>query len=292
MKIMILGGSGMLGHKLWQVLSTRFETWITFRGHVHSYSRYGIFDPRRAINGVSVQDFGSLVRAFATVRPDVVVNGIGLIKQLAEARDPLLNITINSLFPHRLADLCSACGVRLIHVSTDCVFSGRKGNYTEMDIPDPEDLYGRSKLLGEVDRVNCLTLRTSIIGWELEKQAGLLEWFAGCQGKQVKGYQRAIYTGLSTKSLSKLIGDVIGNHSNLSGLYHVSSDQITKYDLLTRLRGVADLPIEVEPDDVFYCDRSLDSARFREETGWQPPTWDEMILELAREWPVYVNWRE
>jgi len=291
MKVLILGGSGMLGHKLWQVFAPIFDTWVTFHSSVHAYARYGLFDSARAINGVSATDFDSVVRAMAMVHPDVVINAIGIVKQLNEAKDPLVSVAVNSLFPHRLAELCHASGVRLIHISTDCVFSGHKGSYSEADLPDPVDLYGRSKLLGEVDRPGCLTLRTSIIGWELERRTGLLEWFAACRGQKVRGYVNAIYTGLSTRSLSLLIAHLIIDHPGLSGLYHVSSTPISKYDLLVGLRQALGWPVEIEPYTDLYCNRSLDSTRFQDATGWHPPSWDEMIGELATEWPVYAHWR-
>src|SRR5207253_2340396 len=152
--------------------------------------------------------------------------------------DPVVCLSINSLFPHRLARLCHAAKARLIHVSTDCVFSGRKGNYTEADQPDAEDLYGRSKLLGEVQGPGCLTLRTSIIGRELDTRQGLVEWFLSNQGRKVKGYRRAIFSGLTTDALSELIGRIILNHPDLEGLWHVASAPINKFELISLVRDV------------------------------------------------------
>ena len=182
MRILILGAGGMLGHKLCQVYRDRFETWGTVRSNYEEYVRYGFFDPERVLGGVDASDFYTIVRAFETAQPTVVVNAIGIIKQLPDAKDPIVNLTVNSLLPHRLAKLCQATSVRLIHISTDCVFSGRKGMYTEDDVPDADDLYGRSKLLGELRGPRCLTLRTSIVGRELQTTHSLVEWFLSNRG--------------------------------------------------------------------------------------------------------------
>jgi len=295
MRILILGGEGMLGHKVFQVLSERFETFATFRdfnGLWNHYPMYADLEAGRAISDVDAMDFDTLVRAFAQVKPDVVINCIGIIKQLRESKDPLSSISLNSLFPHRLMELCATAGARMLHMSTDCVFSGRKGNYTEDDIPDAEDLYGRTKLLGEVNREGCLTIRTSIFGRDFAKQSALLEWFLSNRGGRVRGYVNAIYTGFPTQILARIMGDLITDHPNLSGLYHVSSEPISKYDLLVRIRDAMGLDIEIEPYEDFYCDRSLDSSRFRAETGYPIPDWDEMITELAQDDTSYDEWRQ
>jgi dTDP-4-dehydrorhamnose reductase len=295
MRVLILGGEGMLGHKVFQVLSERFETFATFRGYGGSWTRYPMYaglDPSRTCGGVDALDFDAVVRTFARVKPDAVINCIGIVKQLKEAKDPLVSIAINSLFPHRLAELCVATGARLLHMSTDCVFSGRKGNYVEDDIPDPEDLYGRTKLLGEVSREGCLTVRTSIFGRDFLKQSALLEWFLSNRGGQVRGYVNAIYSGFPTQVLARIMGDLIADHADLWGLYHVSSEPISKYDLLVEIRDVLGLDIDVEPYGDFHCDRSLDSSRFWTETGYPVPSWEEMIAELAQDSTPYDEWRE
>jgi dTDP-4-dehydrorhamnose reductase len=217
------------------------------------------------------------------VRPNVMINCIGVVKQRREALDPILSITINSLFPHQLAACCRRVGCRLIHFSTDCVFSGRKGNYTEDDLSDPPDLYGRSKLLGEVAGPGCLTLRTSIIGRELRNRQSLVEWFIRQRGGEVEGYQRAIYSGLTTHAMARLVGDLIEFHPHLEGLWHVSADPIDKFSLLHLLNEQLKLGIRIKPQTDFRCDRSLDSTRFREAVGFRPPSWPEMIKELAED---------
>lgn len=280
-RALIFGGAGMLGHKLWQVFRDRFDTWVTIRSNYSAYASYNLFDPSRTIEGVNVFDFDTVIRAFTIAKPDIVVNAIGIIKQLHEAKDPILSLTINSLFPHRLALLCQAAQARLIHISTDCVFSGRKGGYTETDEADPLDLYGHSKLLGEVSEANSLTIRTSMIGRELRSCNGLVEWFLNNKEQKIKGYVNAIYTGFPTLILAQIITNIITQWPNLYGLWHVSSSPINKYELLCLLQDIYQVSVEIEPFADFYCDRSLDSTRFREVTGFVPQPWPEMIQAMV-----------
>ena len=291
MRVLILGGAGMLGHKLWQVCRDRYETWVTLRSGFREVGRYKLFDPERTLTGVDAFDFDTVVRALAALRPDAVINCIGIIKQLPTAQDPIISLTVNSLFPHRLANLCQAACARLIHISTDCVFSGRKGMYSEDDVSDAEDLYGRSKYLGELSGPASLTLRTSIIGRELSTTSGLVEWFLSNRDGKVSGYRRAIYTGFSTLALSRIIADVIERHHDLSGVYQASSEPINKYDLLCLLRDAFRVQVAIEPDDRVCIDRSLDSSRFRTATGFAPPSWPEMIHDLANDPTPYAQWR-
>ncbi|MCI0477763.1 MAG: SDR family oxidoreductase, partial [Anaerolineales bacterium] len=259
-----------------------------------SWARYPVYEnvePARLIAGVDALNFASVTRAFAQVKPDVVINCIGIIKQLKQAHDPLFSIALNALFPHQLADLCAATGARLFHISTDCVFSGRKGNYTETDISDAYDLYGRTKFLGEVDRPGCLTIRTSIIGRDFAKNDALLEWFLAHRGGKVQGYTRAIYTGFPTQTLARIMGELIEKHPNLSGLYQVASAPISKYELLVKLRAAMKLNLTIEPQSEFFCDRSLSAARFVAATGCVIPTWDEMVAEIANDPTPYDEWK-
>jgi dTDP-4-dehydrorhamnose reductase len=282
----------MLGHQVCRRLGERFEVWATYRGDAESWIQYGNVAAARALGGVDASQLATVEACLARVKPAAVVNCIGIVKQRDEAKMAVPTIRVNSLFPHLLADLCEKCGARLIHVSTDCVFSGERGSYTEDDTPDPVDLYGRSKLLGEVDRDGALTLRTSIIGWEVMGNASLLEWFAAQRNRIIKGYRRVIYSGLSTASLADVMGYVLEEQPRLSGLYHVASQPVSKYELLSRLRDALGwTDIRVEPDDEEYCDRSLSAARFIAATKWQPSAWDEMIAELAAEWPTYRGWK-
>ena len=292
MRVLILGGAGMLGHKLCQVLNERFDVWVTLRaGYSAAYKWHGLFDPARVVSGVDAHNFDAVTDAIAAVQPDVVINAIGIFKQTSAAQDPLTSLKINSLFPHRLGVLCQATGIRLIHISTDCVFSGVQGNYTEKDTPDPEDLYGRSKLMGEINSEGQLTLRTSIIGRELEMSYGLVEWFLSNDGDRVQGYTDAVFTGFPTLILARIIEDIIEQHRNLSGLYHVSSEPITKYELLCLLKDAYQIHVDIEPSADMCIDRSLDSSNFRTAIGFTPPTWTQMVEEMANDSAPYEDWR-
>ena len=294
MRILILGGGGMLGHKTFQVLKERFETYGTFRSRDGAWGKYPIYrniDARFTIAGVDAMEFDSVINAFSLVKPDVVINCIGIIKQKKEAKDPIISISVNSLFPHRLAELCQLSETRLIHISTDCVFSGKKGNYSEDDISDAEDLYGRTKYLGEVNSSGCLTIRTSIIGWDFVNQSALLEWFLRNRDGTINGYVNAIYTGFPTQTLARIIGDLISDYPELSGLYQISSDPINKFELLSRINKTMNLNIKVIPEKTFKCDRSLNSLKFRNDTEYIIPSWDSMISELVLDRTPYEEWR-
>ena len=290
MKVLILGGNGMLGHQLCRVLPERMEVWATFRDNPNRYAQFKLLPEEQTIRDVSVQDIARLSEILDTLKPDAVVNAVGIVKQRDEAKQAITSIQINALFPHQLADLCIPRGIRVIQISTDCVFSGLRGHYTEIDVPDPVDLYGRTKLLGELNRPGCLTVRTSIIGWQLNTFSSLLSWFALQRNKHIKGYHKAIYSGFSTNVMAQLIGDILQTRPDLSGLYQVASEPISKYDLLVRLReflGWED--IVIDSDDQFFCDRSLSGLHFSTATGWRPPTWEAMLQGLAMEWPRYAD---
>lgn len=231
----------------------------------------------RIIGGIDVADSDRLVRLFAEERPDIVVNCIGVIKQIAAAKDPLVSITINALLPHRLAQLCTAVNARLIHISTDCVFRGQKGNYSESDYPDAEDLYGRTKFLGEVDGRNAITLRTSIIGHEIGSVLSLVDWFLSQPGPEVQGYRKAIYSGVPTVELARIIRDVVIPRPELYGLWHLSSDPINKYDLLKLVAKTYGKKIDILPDDSVQIDRSLDGSRFHQATGYVAAPWPDLV---------------
>lgn len=281
MKVMILGVTGMLGNAMFRVLSQRAD--LAVYGTARSNSARQHFSDNfsgRIIVGTDVENNDSLVRAFAAVRPDVVVNCVGLVKQLADANDPLQAVPINTLLPHRLAALCQATGARLVHISTDCVFSGVKGNYLETDFPDAYDLYGRSKLLGEVDYPHAITLRTSIIGHELSGHRSLVNWFLA-QQRAVKGFTRAIFSGLPTVELATVVRDVVLPLKELHGLYHVSAKPINKFDLLQMLAQAYRKNIEINPSEELVIDRSLNSDRFKEATGYAPPEWPTLIQRMC-----------
>lgn len=278
--VLVLGASGMLGNAVYRVFGSdsQFRTIGTVRRSIRPRLipevAYG-----EMREGIDVEDVDSLIKIFQTTRPDVVINCVGLVKQLEDANDVLASIPLNTLLPHRLALLCEVSNSRLIHVSTDCVYSGRKGMYRENDIPDAYDLYGRSKYLGEVVGSNSITLRTSIIGHELSGSRSLINWFLA-QHSRVRGYRKAIFSGLPTVELARVMRDYVIPRPDLSGLYHVSADPINKYELLKIVADTYNKKIVIEPDDDFVIDRSLDSSRFRTETGFSPKSWPELVRSM------------
>lgn len=284
---LVLGGSGMLGHKVAQELSARMPTVATSRGPLPD----GLSPGATKIERVDVSSFDTVRRLIQEQRPRVVINCVGIIKQSPAGKDPIPSIEINSLFPHRLFEASQSVGARVIHVSTDCVFSGERGMYREDDFPDARDLYGRSKLLGEIDREGALTLRTSIVGRELSSTTGLIEWFLSNRGGEVKGYADAVFSGLTTRELARVIARIVERHASLSGLYHVSAEPISKLDLLELLNRECEAGVKIHPSSEVRIDRSLDSSRFRAATGWAPPSWREMIRDMAADPTPYEQWR-
>lgn len=291
-RILIFGGNGMLGHKLVQSFNPKFETWTTLRGDRSQYSTFDLLDPSRIIENISVEDSEGIEKAIETAIPDIVVNAIGVVKQLPSSKNVMKTLTVNSIFPHRLAEITEKKGARLITISTDCVFNGRRGMYTEDDASDAEDVYGKSKNLGEVLQPNCLTIRTSIIGREIATAHSLVEWFLSNRGGRVKGFSKAIYSGFPTIVLAKILEDLILNHPDLEGLYHISSEPINKFDLLCLVRDAYGIDIEIEPSDDLCIDRSLDSQRFRDEIGFKPMEWKEMVARMAGDPTPYEEWRK
>jgi len=281
-KVLVLGATGMLGHKILQEFSKSFNVTGTTRKKIKDTKNFHQ-ECGQIINNVCAENFLTVEKAIEKSDPDVVVNAIGIVKQLPEANDPVISITLNSLFPNLLANYCKNRDTRLIHYSTDCVFSGKRGSYTEEDFPDAGDLYGRSKLLGEVTGKNCLTFRTSIIGRELASNHGLIEWFLSQEGTTVRGYKNAIFSGLTTNAHAGVLKEILLNYPHLEGLYHLSGDPISKYDLLNLVKIKYNLDILIEPDYVEVSDRSLNSSKFRSATKVIIPSWPEMIDEMHRD---------
>jgi dTDP-4-dehydrorhamnose reductase len=274
----------MLGHAVLRVF-----------GNSPGFEVYGVARRAEAIHllpaalqtrvqaGFDVLDIALLAACFQRVRPQVVINAVGVVKQLAEAKDPVACIELNALLPHRLATLCEQVGARLVQVGTDCVFTGMKGLYTEQDPPDPQDLYGRSKLLGEIDLPHVITLRTSIIGHELDaaNSHSLIGWFLNQRGR-VPGFTRAVFSGLPTVELSHVIRDYVLPQPDLHGVYHVASEPINKFDLLTLVARTYGIAAEVQPVDQPVIDRSLNASRFRVATGYVAPAWSELVARMER----------
>jgi dTDP-4-dehydrorhamnose reductase len=283
MRILVVGGDGMLGHALLRAWRERHEVWATLRKDADAFPEPDLFPLSRCLPGVDVRNLDAVTAAIAAARPDAVVNAAGIVKQRPSAKDAIQSLEVNALFPHRLANLCAAAHCRLLHLSTDCVFSGRRGRYSELDPPDAEDLYGRSKVLGEVHDPHCLTLRTSMIGLELSRKSSLVEWFLAQRGI-VRGFRRAIFTGFTTAELARAIEHLLVNDPRLSGVWHLAAEPISKLELLSGLRErLPWLSTEIVADDEFSCDRSLDGRALRARSAYRSPPWSAMLDELALE---------
>lgn len=280
MKVLVFGASGMIGSAMFRVLSemSDWQVWGTIRS---GEAKRFFAEPLAAklVAGIDVSHPDTLVRVFSEVQPDVVINCIGLTKHHKEANDPLLTIPVNSLLPHRMANLCSLARARLIHVSTDCVFAGTTGNYVETDAADAVDVYGKSKSLGEVDYPCAVTLRTSTIGHELQGAYGLLEWFLS-QREGCKGFRRAIFSGLTNVEFARVVRDVVIPRPELRGLYHVGGRSIGKYELLRLIAQIYEKSIDIIPDDQVVMDRSLDSSLFYKITDYAAPYWPDLIRSM------------
>lgn len=280
MKILVLGASGLIGSATFRVISEK-DDWNVY-GTVRSEASKQFFSPhlaKRLETNIDVTNYDSLLDVVARIHPDIIINCIGATKHKDSGNEPLTAIPLNTLLPHRLDSLCAVANARLIHISTDCVFSGQKGSYIEGDLPDAADIYGRSKALGEIDSVNSITLRTSTIGHELQSSYGLLDWFLSQQGS-CKGYRRAIFSGLPTVEFARVIRDIVIPRLDLHGLYHIAGPVIAKYDLLQLIADIYGKLIDIVPDDNFVIDRSLNADRFLAATGYQSPGWVELIKSM------------
>lgn len=279
MRVLVVGVSGMLGNAMARVLPAEGLDVHGVARRPFSAESFPHLSPDRYVRIDDVHDLDALRAILARLRPDVVINAVGVVKQLAGAEDPLVALPINALLPHQLAQLCGEVGARLVHVSTDCVFDGARGNYTEADLPDATDLYGRSKLLGEVDYPHAITLRTSIVGHELDSHHGLFDWFLAQQG-WVFGFRRAIFSGLTTVEFARVLAHHVLPNPQLRGLYHLSAAPISKDALLRIVADVYGKSIEIVPKDEPVIDRSLRSDRFRTAVGYTPPDWETLVQEL------------
>lgn len=282
MKILIFGVSGMLGSTLIRYFSKEkgFEVFGTAR----SLSSVSSLEPeikKKIFFDVDANNFDSIEDVFSNILPELVINCVGLVKQLYESNDPVAILPINSIFPHRLAKLCGEKGVRLVHISTDCVFSGRKGMYKESDFADAQDLYGVSKRLGELSNSNSITLRTSILGHELNSNKSLVEWFLSQDGP-IKGFKNAYFSGLPCVEIARIIKDHVIPNPRLSGLYHVSANPINKYDLLNLIAATYKKNIFIEEDLDLKIDRSLDCSEFKKSTGFKAKPWGELIYDMYK----------
>ncbi len=280
MRVLIVGGDGLLGHAMVRGLRAAHKLAVTLHGPREAYRDFALLQGDRVAHGLDVRDEAALRKAIDWAAPQAIINCAGLVKRDG-AGNPAAEIEINALFPHRLAQASRDAGAKLIHFSTDCVFSGRKGGYTEDDPPDEPGLHGRCKALGEVQAPHCLVLRTSVIGRELSCKRSLVEWYLAQRGV-IRGYRRAIYSGFTTRELARIVDLLLLRQPDMHGTWHVASAPISKFDLLSGLHRRLDrTDARVEPWDGFVCDRSLDGTRFGEATGYRAPIWDRMLDELA-----------
>ncbi|MEQ1605249.1 MAG: SDR family oxidoreductase [Pyrinomonadaceae bacterium] len=291
MSILIIGGSGMLGHKLYQRLSSESEVCATVRSDLAAIEKFGIFKGHSVFPGVDVTVPAAVRRVIEVVRPECVVNCVGVVKQNPTLADKIRTLTINSIFPNQLAQLSLEFDFRLITISTDCVFDGKVGNYSESDEANARDLYGMSKFLGEVSDGRALTIRTSIIGREISTSHSIVEWFLAHRGGTVDGYTKAIYSGFPTIELADTIATLIKDFPDLNGLFHISGDPISKFDLLTLLNKYFKAEVSIAPSEAVVVDRSLDSTKFKTLTGFTFPDWESMVARMAADPTPYDSFR-
>jgi dTDP-4-dehydrorhamnose reductase len=291
LKVLVFGASGMLGHKVCQTMARTCEVFATIRSDEPSKFLTSILPGVQIVPGVYVERSEQVSTLLKQLRPDVVINCVGIVKQLAEAEDHISSITINALFPHLLAGECQRVGARLISLSTDCIFSGRKGMYSESDSPDPVDLYGRTKHLGEVSAPNTLTIRTSMIGRQLTGEHGLVEWFLTQPNSKINGYKKAVFSGLTTNALAEVICQVVLHHPELHGVLQLAAEPISKFDLLNLIKAAYKVDVQIDADTDFSCNRSLNGAKFLQLTGIAVPCWTDMITQMHSDPTPYKDRR-
>ncbi len=278
-KILVLGATGMLGNAIFTELSKAdFDVYGTARKISPEFFSKEL--TQKIITGIDIEDMASLTASINDLKPDIVINCVGLIKQAPSASNTALAIYMNALFPHKLAAICEQSGSRMIHFSTDCVFSGKKGNYKESDFADADDVYGRTKYLGEVPYDHCFTMRTSIIGHGMEANASLIDWFLSQKGEKVNGYDKVVYSGFPTVEIARIVKEYVIPNPELKGLYHVSAEPISKYDLLKLVARIYGKKVELVPSDNEISNKSLNSDIFREATGYNPPSWEELVTKM------------
>jgi len=274
LKILILGANGLLGGACYRLMMQvpNLEVFGSVRSKLDKSVKFS----QRLIGSIDVLDSERLDQLFAENKPQVVINCTSLSKSMINDADPLKFIELYSMLPHRLARLCNRYSARLIHISSDGVFSGKKGNYREIDKADADDLYGRSKFLGEVTNPNCITIRTSIIGHDNSLQNGLISWYLSNK-YSCKGYTKAIFSGLPVCVLAQILVDFVIFNLKLEGVYHIGSNPISKFDLLKLVAEIYDSHVSVKPDHSVIMNRSLNTEKFQREANYSPPNWDTLV---------------
>lgn len=285
-----MGATGLIGSYIFNYLSSK-TTHDVF-GTIRSPHDIRYFNQKKQTHitaNIDASNAIEVLSVFKKVKPEVVVNCIGLTKHVETGSDPLQMIELNAIWPHKLAKLCTEYAARLIHISTDCVFSGKRGNYSEADIPDADNLYGRTKILGEINYGGHLTLRTSTIGHEFHTTYGLLEWFLA-QDKECQGFSKAIFSGLPSVVFAEVIKDYVLPSPRLEGLYQVSAEPIDKYELLKLIASIYGKKIEIKQDREFTIDRSLNHEKFKAATGYVPAAWPELIETMYKNYKANTNY--
>lgn len=282
-KVLIIGASGMIGHQMWMMAQKYYNAFAFIRKSKSHYDNWNLFNSKNVIDGVNVTDFSLVESKLIKIKPDVVINCTGITIRKKEIQDLNYTLNVNSLFPQKLAKWCQNQGVRLIHFSTDCVFSGKKGYYAESDIPDATDHYGTTKFLGEVIGDKILTLRIPVIGRELEGKTELLEWVLRQKNQKIKGYSRALYSGMTVHQASKEIYKLIESTTILGGLYHISTPPISKYDLIHKINQIYKLNIQIDKEDTHITNKVLISEKYQQITGFSAPSWEIMLEEALAE---------
>jgi dTDP-4-dehydrorhamnose reductase len=290
MRVIILGVSGLIGHKLLQKLSSDFEIFGVLHHSKDYYNNPPLFSGQNIIENINVSEFDILKGVLYTVNPDIIINCVGITKRKIDINDPLDAISINSAFPHQLAKWAKVNKKRVIHFSTDCVFNGKIGNYTETSLSSAEDVYGKTKYLGELHYDNTITIRSSFIGQELFDKTELFEWFLAQSGKQIKGFKNTLYSGVSTIFMASVVKDIILNYPGLSGLYQLATEKpISKYQLLNLAKKVFDVKVDIIPDiEHIHCP-TLDASKLRKAINIAVPSWEEMMTDLLADKKFYSN---
>jgi len=279
-KILILGSTGLIGSTLLKYFSKKnnFKCYGGIQKKSDTIKLKNIKNIK--LYKINYKKKRDIIKVFNQIKPDLIINCIGVTKQLVQKKKISEILRVNSVLPHYFAQIVNLQKkIRLIHFSTDCVFSGTKGKYRETDLPDAQDIYGRSKLLGELSYPNTLTLRTSCIGHELQTKYGLLNWFLD-QKKSVKGYKNAIFSGLTSLEIAKVLYKFIIPNKNLEGLYHLSGKKISKYDLLNLIKKVYKKDIKININKNVKINRSLNSNSLQQITGYKPSGWNKIIKEM------------
>lgn len=279
MRVLILGADGMIGHKMAQ-------TFAKYPIDLGLNSRYNSKFIRKIFPKASIFEYDlnkkKIEQLLNYYNPEFIINAVGITIRRGACGDQKTNY-INAILPREIDTWCMSNNKKQIHFSTDCVFSGKKGNYSDFDLTDADDSYGKTKGLGEINSDNTLTIRSSMIGRELFNNTELLEWVVKHKNQKINGFDNAVYSGVTTLWMSKTVYKIIKNLPKLSGIWNVSSRPISKYELIKKINDQFMLNIDIVRDSSFYSNKSLNSNRFFSETNFEIPNWDDMLSELYRD---------